>query len=255
MHLGEVVEAAGLLREQHAVLAALVLDLEPALLDVDVRLAVLAHRAELDDVDVAVDLADRVHHVEGADDVVGLRVDRVAAVDHGVRRGALLGEVDHRVGGELAEGVVDELGVAQVAGVARELGAADLAPGLHPRAHRLDRHQAARPELVVVLTANAVVEDSDVMSASRQVHRGGPAEVAVSTQDQDSHCFLSHRRTARGAFRANARGRNVGQVSRSISAPLPDLDPPVGVSRWVVRFGSGSGSRSWSATAGTRRHG
>ena len=75
--LGEVVEGARALGVQDPVLAAVVLDLDPALLDVDVRRAVLAHRAELDQVDVAVDVGDRVHHVELADDVVGLRVDGV----------------------------------------------------------------------------------------------------------------------------------------------------------------------------------
>ena len=117
VHLREVVEGAGPLRVEDAVLAALVLDLEPPLLDVDVGLAVLAHRPELDEVDVAVDVGDRVHHVEVADDVVRLRVDRVRLVDHRVRRGALLAEVDDRVGAEVADHLVDERGVDQIADV------------------------------------------------------------------------------------------------------------------------------------------
>ena len=50
--LGEVVERAGDLRERQHVLAALVLDLDVALLDVDVGSAVLPHRPELHQVGV-----------------------------------------------------------------------------------------------------------------------------------------------------------------------------------------------------------
>jgi len=60
--------------------------------------AVLAHRDQLDQVDLRVDLGDREQQVEVCDHVVLLSVDGVLAVDHRVRRGALLGEVDHRVG-------------------------------------------------------------------------------------------------------------------------------------------------------------
>ena len=40
--------------------------------------------------------AQREEHVHGPDHVVHLREDRVLAVDHGIRRGALLSEVNHR---------------------------------------------------------------------------------------------------------------------------------------------------------------
>src|SRR5262249_45178177 len=56
--LGQVVERAGPLGEQHPVGPAVVLQVEPALLDVDVGRAVLAHRAQLDQVDVRVGLGD-----------------------------------------------------------------------------------------------------------------------------------------------------------------------------------------------------
>ena len=72
--------------------------------------AVLAHRPELDEVDVDVGVGDRVHHVEVADDVVGLCVDGVRLIDHRVRRGALLAEVDDRVRAEVADHLVHECG-------------------------------------------------------------------------------------------------------------------------------------------------
>ena len=157
MHLRAVVEGARALGVDHPVLAALVLDLEPALFDVDVRLAVLAHRPELDEVDLTVDVADRVHHVEVADDVVRLRVHGVSLVDHRVRRGALLGVVDDRLGAEVADHLVDELRVDQVALVPVEALAADLGPGGQPLVHRRDRDQAVDAHLHVVPTTGKVV--------------------------------------------------------------------------------------------------
>src|SRR5207245_1699462 len=50
VQLGKMVEAARLHRERQAILAAVVRDGEEAFLDVDIRGAVLAHRAQLDEV-------------------------------------------------------------------------------------------------------------------------------------------------------------------------------------------------------------
>ncbi len=46
VNFGQVVEGAGSLREQHALFAALVLDVQPAFLDFNVRRTVLSHRAQ-----------------------------------------------------------------------------------------------------------------------------------------------------------------------------------------------------------------
>jgi hypothetical protein len=71
--LGEVIERAGLLGERERVFAAVVLDLDEALFDVDVRRAVFAHRAELDEVAIGLQLAHGEEQVQRADDVVHLR--------------------------------------------------------------------------------------------------------------------------------------------------------------------------------------
>ena len=63
VHLGEVVEAARLLREGQHVGAAAVGDLDVPLFDVDVGGAVLPHRPELHQVDRRVDVCDRVEQV------------------------------------------------------------------------------------------------------------------------------------------------------------------------------------------------
>src|SRR5487761_1815889 len=95
--LGEVVDGPRLLGVEHAVVAAVVLDVDEPLLDVDVGGPVLAHGAQLDDVAVGGQVADGEEQVEGADHVVDLGLDGTAAADHRVGGGALLGEVDHRI--------------------------------------------------------------------------------------------------------------------------------------------------------------
>ena len=77
--LGEVVDRARQLRIRERVLAALVLDLDEALLDVDVGLAVLAHRPELDEVGVGDVVAHREEQFEVADHVRLLGFDRALA--------------------------------------------------------------------------------------------------------------------------------------------------------------------------------
>ena len=67
--LRAVVQRGRQLRERQRVLAPLVLDLDVALLDVDVGLAVLAHRPELDQVALGDVVADREEQVEVADHV------------------------------------------------------------------------------------------------------------------------------------------------------------------------------------------
>ena len=165
VHLAQVVERARLLRVEHPVLAPVVLDLQPAFLDVDVRRAVLAHRAELDQVDVRVRLGDGVHQVQRADHVVVLGVDRVRPVDHRVRRCPLLGEVHDRVRLELPQHPVDEVGVEQVTGVRRDPPAGDFLPGRDPGVEVLDRDQALHPQLAVVAPTGEVVEDGRVVAA------------------------------------------------------------------------------------------
>jgi len=57
-----------------------------------------------------------------------LREHRALAVDHAVRRAALLAKVHHRVGPEAGEGLGEELPVADVAHLEVDVVAADLAP-------------------------------------------------------------------------------------------------------------------------------
>jgi hypothetical protein len=108
--------------------AAVVVDGDETLLDVDVGRAILAHRPELDQVAVRHELLDRKHHVDVADHVVVLREHRALAINHGVGGGPLLAEVHDRVGAEGGDGLRQELPVADVADLQVNVAPADLAP-------------------------------------------------------------------------------------------------------------------------------
>mmetsp|Transcript_12276 Transcript_12276/g.26479 ORF Transcript_12276/g.26479 Transcript_12276/m.26479 type:complete len:333 (-) Transcript_12276:430-1428(-) len=126
--LGQVVEAASLLGVGQGVGASVVCDGDEALLDVDVGGAVLAHGAELHEVAVGLDLLDGKQHVDSSHNVVGLGVHGPLAVDHGVGGGALLPEVHHGIGAEVAEGLAKELPVADVTDLQLDVLARHLLP-------------------------------------------------------------------------------------------------------------------------------
>lgn len=107
--LGGVVERRGLAGEEELALAALVLDLDPALFDVDVGSAVFAHGADVDDMGVAGEVAQCPDQVVGDEQVVGDGAVGVLVVDQRIGGGGLLGVVD------------DGLGEAAEAGVERPL--------------------------------------------------------------------------------------------------------------------------------------
>ena len=126
--LRTVVERRGQLRKRQCVLAAVVLDLDEALLDIDVGRAVLAHRPELHQVAVRNVFAHREQEVERADDVDDLRLRRAFEVDHRKRRRGLLGVVDDGLRLEVGDYCVEERRVGDVADVRRNLLASDLVP-------------------------------------------------------------------------------------------------------------------------------
>ena len=136
VHLGEVVEAAPLLGVGQRVGAPVVRDGDVALLDVDVGRSVLAHRAQLDQVAVGLDLLDGEQHIDGADDIVLLRVHRALPVDHRVGSAALLAKVHDGVGVELAECLPEELEVTDVPDLELDVLPRDFSPpecGAQPR--------------------------------------------------------------------------------------------------------------------------
>ena len=187
MDLRQVVEGARPLGIQHPVRTTVVVDLEPTLLDVDVRRAVLAHGAELDQVNIRVCFGNRVQQIESSDNVVRLGVDRVFAVNHRVGGRTLFREMHDRIGSEFAERAVGEVGVHEVADEHVDPVSGQLLPGPHPYAQRLDRHQTLRAQLVLVLPAGEIVQHPYVVAVLRQMQSRRPAEVSVTAENQNSH--------------------------------------------------------------------
>ena len=104
----EVIEGAGLLGKGKNVLAAVVLDGDVAFFDVDIGRAVFAHGAELDQVAIGMEFAQREKEIQRADDVVDLGENGVLAVNHGVGGRALFGEMDHGLGLEILDDSCEE---------------------------------------------------------------------------------------------------------------------------------------------------
>ena len=163
------------------------LDLDEALLDVDVGAAVLTHRAELDEVAVDVVLDDGEDDVEVVLDVVELGEDRVAAIGHRVRRRGDLAVVDDGLGPEVAEEPVHQVVVTQVERVDVDRLARHLAPGVRALREVQDRGDAVAARLADHLATQVVVDHGYVVTVRRQTHRGGPTEIPVASEHECSH--------------------------------------------------------------------
>jgi len=133
----------------------------------------------------------RVHDIEVADHVVDLGVDGVLAVDHGVRGRTLLAEVHHCFGLEVADDPVGEGGVGQVAHPDADIAPGELLPLRHPVLYGCDRNEAVDTHFLVVLTTDQIVDDGDVVPASRKVQGRRPAQIPVTAQNQNPHCSPS----------------------------------------------------------------
>ena len=187
VHLREVVDRPGQLREREIVRPAVVTNLDEALFDVDVRCAVLTHRAELHEMSVRGEVADRVEHMQGADDVVRLREDRVLAILHRVGGAGHLAVMHHGVRSEAVEHRLHDVPIRQVPQRDADLVPCELPPSGDPLREPPGRGQRIGSGLLVGAAPELVVDDVDLVASSGEPHRGRPAEVAVAAQDQDAH--------------------------------------------------------------------
>src|ERR1700683_1436281 len=90
-----MIKGTGLLRVRHGVSPPIVLDRDVAFLNIDIGRAIFPHGAELDEVTLGLKLAQRKEQIERPHDIVHLSENRMFAVDHGIRSGALLSKMDH----------------------------------------------------------------------------------------------------------------------------------------------------------------
>jgi hypothetical protein len=111
----------------------------------------------------------------------------VLAIDHRVRGGALLGEVDHGLGLEGGQRLADEGVVGEIADVDVDGQAGDLLPAADPLLEPDDGDQALHAHLQVVAAAGEVVHDADPVTPSGQVEGRRPPQIAISSKYQDVH--------------------------------------------------------------------
>ena len=94
----QVIKRSRLLGEGQHIFAPIVLNADVALLNIDVRCPIFTHGSELHQVTVGQEFLDREENIQRADYVIHLGEHGVAAVDHGIRRGTLLGEMHDGLG-------------------------------------------------------------------------------------------------------------------------------------------------------------
>jgi len=111
----------------------------------------------------------------------------MVAIDHRVGGARLFAVVDHRLGSEIGEDLVDELPVGEVADMHVHVVAGHLPPRAPPLLQGSDGRERAGTHLDGHQATHEVVYDGDVVSGGGEVHGGRPAEVAVAPQDEDSH--------------------------------------------------------------------
>ncbi len=253
--LGHVVDRARVGRVQDflANLAAVVgvdLDLEVALRDLDPggAVAVDAHRPQVHDVRVELGLDQRGQQVVGRVDVVEDRVALVPRALHRVRRGALLGEVDDRIGLVVGQQVQQHpVVLGDVEPMERDLTAGQLAPGRQARPDRRDRRQRLGLELDVGVAPRQVVDDLDVVARGRQMQRRRPSTEAVSTEDQDAQGASPWVRCVRRRWQGTARRQHAG-MGRPATEHTRVAQGPVATGRIATNAGA---LRSGSPTART----
>ena len=119
--LRKVIQGSGHLGERQDVATSVVLDLDEALLDVDVGRPVLAHRAELDEVACGHVLAQGEQQVERPDEVVCLSLHSVTAREHRVGSRRVLGIVHDGLREEIGDHAFHEICVLDVSNVGGDL--------------------------------------------------------------------------------------------------------------------------------------
>ena len=157
VHLRAVIQRAGQLGERQPVAATLVLDIHETLLDIDVGRAVLAHRAELDQMRVGDMLADSPQQLERADHIRLLGQHGVVDALHRKRGARLLAVVDDRVRLHVAHDVGDEGALRDVADLGVDRLSRHLPPGRDALVKRCDRCQRVGAGVQMPAAAGEVV--------------------------------------------------------------------------------------------------
>src|SRR5579863_202253 len=167
MDFGQVIKRPRLLGKGQQVLAAVVLNADIAFFNVDIRRPVFAHGPQLDQVAVGLKFLDGEQYVEGSDDIVYLAKDGVAAVDHGVRSGPLLGEMDHRLRRKLLHDFSQEFIVENISDGELDLLTCDSLPSAESLGQGANGRESLRAQFVIPGTAMKTIDNGDVIATPR----------------------------------------------------------------------------------------
>ena len=162
-----------------------------AFFDVDVGRAVFAHGAQLHQVAVGLELAQREQQVQRAHHVVHLGEDRVLAVDHGIGRGALLGEMNHGVRLEVLDRGGEKVVVGHVADEELDVLSGDLLP-TRKRSERGESASASGRRARGPTAGGRSCRQWRPLSLLRQIQRRRPATVAIAAEHGNSHFSSSN---------------------------------------------------------------
>src|SRR5579863_3198680 len=189
MDLGEMVERAGLFGVRHSVSAAVVLNRDVTLFDVDVGRAVFAHGSQFDQVAIGLEFTQSEQQIQGADHIVDLGKHRMFAIDHGIRSGTLFGEMHDRFRFDGFNGGREEVVIHDIADEEIDLLAGKFLPNLQAIGKRADRGQGLHAQLKVPLPADEVVNDGDRVAPIGQMQGSRPSAITVSAKYSDPHVF------------------------------------------------------------------
>ena len=149
--------------------------MDKALLNVNIRRAVFAHRAELDQPALGNDASDCPQDVQGARDVIHLSERRAIVVNHGVRSGRLFAVVHNCVGPEFIHHSFHDSIIPEVPDKQFDFFAGDLFPCLYAIVQRANGDQRLDVQLHFPSPLRKIVDHGECVPATRQIHRCRPA--------------------------------------------------------------------------------
>ena len=115
---------------------------------------------------------------------------RFRVTHHRVGRGRLLGEMNERVGRKALHRVGQEFEIAAIADRDGDLVPGHLFKARGALGQRRRRDQRIGVSFLGDFPPHVVVDDADVVAGRAKVHGGRPSEIAVATENENSHAMV-----------------------------------------------------------------
>lgn len=190
LRLGQVIKGTGSLWIEKLVFPTLMFHLQITFFNIDIGGAIDSHGSQLDDMAVDIGLFGRVDHIGGGHKVISNSKDGLAMAHHGVRRGGLLGVMNHALGLKLLEYLQEKGIIADVADMDANPAAAEALPegGALVQVGNGDKGFAV--EFGAGQAPEVIIHQSHIVAPSGEIHGSGPTQVTVAPQNQDTHAAI-----------------------------------------------------------------